>query len=60
MMTIRVVLLDRELESLPATTKPNTFPVFKRPSGLGWMISRAPFVNPNSGNLKYPSRRSTP
>ena len=35
MMTIRVVLLDRELESLPATTKPNTFPVFKRPSGLG-------------------------
>src|SRR5262245_53349537 len=36
----------------PATTKPNTSPVFSRPSGLGWIVSRAPFVNPSSGNLR--------
>ena len=36
----------------PATTKPNTSPVFSRPAGLGWIVSRAPFVNPNSGNLR--------
>ena len=36
----------------PATTKPNTFAVFSRPSGLGWIISRAPFVNPSSGYLR--------
>ena len=36
----------------PATTKPNTSPVFSRPSGLGWINSRAPLLKPSSANSR--------
>jgi hypothetical protein len=36
----------------PATIKPNTSPVLRRPSGLGWTNSRALLLKPSSGNLR--------